>query len=89
MKTNSLVKTPAKKVSDIRKIQRKDNWQLFSLSVPGLIVLALFSYLPMFGIVLAFKEYRAVDGIFGSEWVGLSNFTFFFTGTDTWCVYYL
>ena len=83
VKTKTLAKTPTSRNSDIRKIQRKDNWQLFSLSVPGLIVLALFSYLPMFGIVLAFKEYRAVDGIFGSEWVGLSNFTFFFTGKAT------
>jgi len=80
VKTKALVKTPAKKTSGIRKIQRKDNWQLFSLSVPGLIVLALFSYLPMFGIVLAFKDYKAARGIFGSEWVGLENFTMFFTG---------
>ena len=80
MKTNTLAKTPARKSSSIRKIQRKDNWQLFSLTVPGLIVLLLFSYLPMFGIVLAFKNYRAIQGVFGSQWVGFSNFTFFFTG---------
>ena len=80
VKTKSLEKTPARQASSIRKLQRKDNWQLFSLSVPGLIVLALFSYLPMFGIVLAFKNYVAFDGIFGSEWVGFDNFTVFFTG---------
>ena len=80
MKTNTLAKTPARKSSSIRKIQRKDNWQLFSLTVPGLIVLLLFSYLPMFGIVLAFKNYRAIQGVFGSQWVGFNNFTFFFTG---------
>ena len=83
VKTKALVKTPARKTSGIRKIQRKDNWQLFSLSVPGLLVLALFSYLPLFGLVLAFKDYRAVDGIFGSQWVGFDNFTFFFTGKAT------
>ena len=80
MKTKALQKTPAKKTSGMKKIQRKDNWQLFTLSIPGLIVLALFSYLPMFGIVLAFKDYVAYDGIFGSEWVGFDNFTVFFTG---------
>ncbi len=84
VKTKALDKAPARKVSSIRKIQRKDNWQLFSLTVPGLIVLALFSYLPMFGIVLAFKDYVASDGIFGSEWVGFENFTVFFTGSGKW-----
>ena len=81
VKTKSLEKTPAKKAgSNIRKIQRKDNWQLFTLSIPGLIVLILFNYLPMFGVVLAFKNYRAIDGIFGSAWCGFKNFTFFFKG---------
>lgn len=81
VKTKTPVTTPAKKGgSSIRKIQRKDNWQLFSLAIPGLIVLILFSYLPMFGVVLAFKDYRAIDGIFGSAWCGFKNFTFFFKG---------
>lgn len=80
VKTKGLVKTPAKNTGSIRKIQRKDNWQLFTLTLPGLIVLALFSYLPMFGIVLAWKNYKAYLGIFGSEWVGWKNFTFFFKG---------
>lgn len=78
MKTQALEKTPAKKTSNMSKLRRKDNWQLFSLTIPGLAVLALFSYIPMFGIVLAFKNYNYRDGMFGSPWVGFKNFEFFF-----------
>ena len=49
------------------------------MCVPGIILLALFAYLPMFGLVLAFKNYKFNLGIFGSEWVGFKNFEFFFT----------
>lgn len=41
-KTKGFVKTPAKNAGSIRKIQKKDNWQLFTLTIPGLIVLARF-----------------------------------------------
>lgn len=62
----------------MRRLRRKDNWQLFSMTWPGLILMFLFSYLPMFGLVLAFKKFRAADGIWGSAWNGFKNFEFFF-----------
>ena len=65
--------------SSYNRSLRKDNRQLFSMCVPGIILLALFAYLPMFGLVLAFKNYKFNLGIFGSEWVGFKNFEFFFT----------
>lgn len=55
---------------------------LFSMTLPGMLLLFAFSYLPMFGIVIAFKNYRAVDGIWGSEWVGLDNFKYLFYSSD-------
>ena len=64
------------------KASRKYNLTLLMLCVPGLICLFLFSYLPMFGIVIAFKDYVPIKGLFGSEWVGLKNFEFFFTSQD-------
>lgn len=63
--------------SSYNRSLRKDNRQLFSMCVPGIILLALFAYLPMFGLVLAFKNYKFNLGIFGSEWVGFKNFEFF------------
>ncbi|MBQ2236554.1 MAG: sugar ABC transporter permease [Clostridia bacterium] len=52
------------------------------LSLPAMIYLAIFNYWPMFGIVLAFKDYKIAHGIFGSRWVGLKNFEYFFTTND-------
>jgi putative aldouronate transport system permease protein len=80
VKTISKTNKPAQKAASLSKLRRKDNRQLFMLAIPGLLVLAFFSYLPMFGIILPWKNYRAIDGIFGSEWVGWKNFTFFFKG---------
>ena len=48
--------------------------------LPAIIYFIVFSYLPMFGIVLAFKNYNYADGIFLSPWNGLKNFQFLFTG---------
>ncbi len=50
----------------------------YTLLLPGLIWLFLFAYMPMGGLSLAFKHYRANDGIWGSEWTGLENFTYVF-----------
>lgn len=48
------------------------------MGAPGLLVLLIFSYLPMFGVVIAFKDFRANLGIFNSQWIGLKNFEFLF-----------
>ncbi len=57
----------------------KRNWGLISLALPGLIFVIIFQYFPMFGLVLAFKDFNFGKGIWGSDWVGLNNFKFFFT----------
>ncbi len=63
---------------------RKKNISLFLLSLPTAIWYLLFCYLPIFGIVLAFKRYRLIPGksfvysLFASEWVGIENFRFLF-----------
>ncbi|MGG0171314.1 ABC transporter permease [Paenibacillus dokdonensis] len=59
----------------------KEIWKhrmTYTLLVPGLIWLILFAYLPMGGLSLAFKHYRANDGIWGSPWVGFENFKYVF-----------
>ncbi len=55
---------------------------LFFLSLPALIIVFVFYYLPMFGIVIAFKDINYAKGIWGSDWVGLDNFKFFFQSQD-------
>ncbi len=55
---------------------------LLLLVTPGLAFFLVFHYLPMFGLVLAFKEFRLSAGILGSEWSGLENFSRLFGGAD-------
>lgn len=82
MKVKSLaredVRPKKKKNGSSKRLRLKDNFCLFTLTWPGLILMALFNYLPMFGLVLAFKKYKAADGIWGSQWNGFKNFEFFF-----------
>lgn len=51
------------------------------MCVPALLVLLAFAYIPMAGIWMAFTKYNIKDGIFGSEFVGLQNFKYFFTSS--------
>lgn len=61
---------------------RKRNLQLWTLAFPAVLLLLVFNYAPMFGIVLAFKDYKVPKGIFGSPWAGMENFKFFFESQD-------
>lgn len=60
----------------------RDNFELSVMLVPGIIFFLIFSYIPMLGVIIAFKDYRNNLGIFRSEWVGFQNFKFFFTSQD-------
>ena len=67
----------------IKKFGRQIEIQIFALA--GVMYLLLFSVIPMFGIVLAFKSYKitsGIQGIFSSDWVGLKYFKEFFW---SWC----
>ncbi|NLC44166.1 MAG: sugar ABC transporter permease [Clostridiales bacterium] len=52
------------------------------LSLPMMLVVFVFNYIPMVGVIVAFKKFRYNLGIFGSEWNGLNNFKFFFRNPD-------
>lgn len=67
----------------------RDDTELFTLSLPTLLWFLIFSYLPMFGIIIAFKNYRLQPGGHGfiynllhSEWAGFGNFKYFFTSNS-------
>src|SRR5260370_4187402 len=60
----------------------KQNSTLVSMAIPGLLTLFIFAYLPMFGIIIAFKDYRASQGILGSAYVGFQNFFYLFQTDD-------
>lgn len=56
---------------------RKD-WQLHALLLLPLLILLLYNYIPMGGIIMAFQNYKPAKGILGSKWVGLANFRILF-----------
>jgi len=51
--------------------------------LPGVIIVFIYHYLPMGGIIMAFENYVPTKGMFGSPWVGWDNFTYFFSLPDT------
>ena len=60
------------------KVLLKNNWQLYIMMLPVVIYLFVFNYMPMYGVQIAFRDYKIVNGITGSEWVGLKHFLRFF-----------
>lgn len=59
---------------------------LFLMLLPGFIYLLINNYMPMAGIIIAFKNIDYAKGIFGSDWVGLANFRYLFTTSDAFII---
>ena len=57
----------------------KKNWILYVMIAPVVVYYIVFAYTPMYGILLAFKNYKVKQGIMGSPWVGLDHFRRFFS----------
>lgn len=71
----------------------RDDTELTLLALPTIVWYVLFCFLPMFGLIIAFKDYVVTDGSKGfiynlltSEWVGTRNFEFFFNSQDAWII---
>ena len=60
------------------------NWQLYVMIAPAIILIFIFSYIPMAGAQIAFRDYNPIGGIWGSPWVGLKNFGWFFSLPEAW-----
>lgn len=59
---------------------------LLLMLLPSVLLIFIFSYLPMGGLIMAFERFNYADGIFKSPWVGLENFKFFFESGKAWSV---
>lgn len=64
----------------------KQSWPYYLMVLPGLIYLLINNYMPMFGIIIAFKKMNYSKGIFGSDWCGWDNFKFLFRTKDAWVI---
>lgn len=56
----------------------KNNWQLYVLVLPVVIYFFIYEYMPMYGVQIAFRNYKITHGITGSKWVGFKHFETFF-----------
>lgn len=73
-----------RKQKSYKKTMNSDSRQLNTMVFPGFLLMFIFNYIPMVGIILAFKDFVPIKGIFGSEWAGFDNFRFFFMSDDFW-----
>lgn len=67
-----------------KSVNLKKYFPFMIMMLPGLIYLLVNNYIPMFGMMLAFKDFKYNKGILGSDWVGLKNFTYLFKTGDAW-----
>lgn len=63
-----------------------EHWVAYLMILPTVVWYIVWNYLPMYGILIAFKKYSVFKGVWGSEWVGLKNFTDFFSSPYAWRV---
>ncbi len=68
------------------KYDMQRNWMIYLMFTPVLVYFVLFHYAPMFGLIMAFENFKPSKGFFGSPWVGLANFRELFTGDTFWKV---
>ncbi len=74
--SSATVAAPKKKKGFLQRM--KENWELWLFVLPGLVITFIFSYVPLYGITIAFQRFSANKGFFGSPWVGFDHFIRFF-----------
>lgn len=70
-----------------RRILRKKDLPYHLMLIPGVILVLIFSYLPMGGIIMAFQDFIPAQGFLHSKFVGLENFRYMFSLPDSWLIF--
>ena len=65
----------------------KQNWSVYLLFLPAVVLFGTFNYAPMFGIIMAFENFKPTKGFFGSKWVGFENFIDLFSSEEFFQVF--
>ncbi|MGF6357516.1 putative aldouronate transport system permease protein [Paenibacillus sp. 4624] len=73
----------APKKDKVKINRRGDRWQLYLMLSPAVLLVLVFVYMPLGGLVMAFQDYKPYLGIMGSEWVGMEHFKFLFEYPDS------
>src|SRR5690606_37975889 len=67
--------------NEVKKRIWRNRW-LYVMIAPGLLYFIIFKYLPMYGLIISFQDYKPYNGIMGSNWVGMKHFNRLFTEPD-------
>ena len=70
----------------LAKLRLNKSWFLIAMIIPAIVFYAIFCYVPMYGVLMAFQKYYPKLGIFGSKWVGFENFKIIFDDPYFWTV---
>ena len=83
-KTMTVKLKPADELGFVCRLKKdlRRNYKMYLLTIPVILYYILFCYKPMYGAIIAFKEYNPAEGIYGSPWVGLDQFQKFFANPD-------
>jgi putative aldouronate transport system permease protein len=81
-------KTNFKKIPEVHPLLKdlKINFELYLMIIPVVVYFIVFHYLPMYGIIIAFKNFNGIEGILGSPWVGFEHFERFFRSYNFWAL---
>nr|WP_163872717.1 ABC transporter permease subunit [Paenibacillus favisporus] len=61
-------------------------WDIQLMVIPALILIFIFSYIPMYGVLMAFQDYNIFNGFWNSPWVGFKHFSMFFHAPEFWTI---
>lgn len=81
------LETPKKGKKNKTKLFRKKDLPYHFMMLPGVILVLVFCYLPMGGIVMAFQDFVPAKGFLHSDFVGLENFRYMFSLPDSWAIF--
>nr|WP_088102797.1 sugar ABC transporter permease [Halalkalibacter urbisdiaboli] len=83
---NTEVVTKAERRAELIKNIKK-NKMIYLMILPGLLYFLIYKYVPMYGLIISFQDYKPYQGIMGSEWVGFKHFERLFTSPDFWMIF--
>ena len=80
-------RSPRQKAKIRNQKDWRQNWSVYLLFLPAVVLFGTFNYAPMFGIIMAFENFKPTKGFFGSKWVGLENFIDLFSSEEFFQVF--
>lgn len=91
METSTL---SSKEAKQLRKVNRSETWKkvkknklIYLMILPGILYFIVYKYLPMYGLIISFQDYKPYKGIMGSEWVGFEHFARLFSSSEFWMIF--